>query len=108
MAEYIDKESLLERIKDLDTWSECKYGGFTLREYPFGMFDCDDVVNTIESSPAADVAPVVRCANCKYLMSHLTDGPVCGHSYGLRAILGNSFCPYGEYRADGGVDDAAD
>lgn len=60
VAEYINKKSLLERIKDLGTWPECKYGGFTLKEHPFGMFDCDDVINTIEGAPAADVVPVVH------------------------------------------------
>lgn len=57
----------------------------------------------IDKDPTVNVEPVVRCANCKYLMSHLTDGPVCGHSYGLRVIFRDSFCPYGEYQANGGA-----
>lgn len=107
MSEYIDKESLLERIKDLDTWSECKYGGFTLREYPFGMFDCDDVVNTIESSPAADVAPVVHG---RWIPFH--SEAAGGIQYCAVCKIGNAaksdFCPHCGAMMDGGIDDEAD
>ena len=30
------------------------------------MFDCDDVINSIENTPTADVVEVVRCRDCKH------------------------------------------
>ena len=49
---------------------------------------------------------VVRCANCKHRMLDVIYGPVCNHSYGLRKIFHDSYCPYGEYQtnAGGGAD----
>ena len=65
MAEYTEKEALIAHIKNLPTcWADA--GGVYGRsmKYPEGMFDCEDVVSSIENAPAADVAPVVRCKYC--------------------------------------------
>ena len=59
MTEYIEREALIEHIKDLPTWwanGGGVYGGSM--KYPDGMFDCEDVVGSIENAPAADVVPV--------------------------------------------------
>ncbi len=62
MPEYIKREALLAHIKDLPTcWADA--GGVYGRsmKYPEGMFDCEDVISSVENAPADDVAPVVRC-----------------------------------------------
>lgn len=61
MAEYIEREALLLHIKDLPTWwanAGWVYGRIT--KYPEGMFDCEDVVNSIENAPSVEVAPVMH------------------------------------------------
>lgn len=65
MAEYIEREALIAHIKNLPTWW-ADAGGVYGRsmKYPEGMFDCEDVISSVENAPAADVAPVVRCKYC--------------------------------------------
>lgn len=65
MADYINREKLLEHIKDVPTW-EIDDKGVHDTKYPMGMFDCEDVVSSIENAPAADVEHVIRCRDCKY------------------------------------------
>lgn len=80
MAEYIEREALIAHIKDLPTWW-ADAGGVYGRsmKYPEGMFDCEDVISSIENAPAADVAPVVRCKDCLY----------------TRTVYGRLVCKYG-------------
>lgn len=61
MAEYTEKEALIAHIKNLPTWW-ADAGGVYGRsmKYPEGMFDCEDVISSVENAPAADVAPVVH------------------------------------------------
>ena len=61
MAEYIEREALIAHIKDLPTWW-ADAGGVYGRsmKYPEGMFDCEDVISSVENAPPADVAPVVH------------------------------------------------
>lgn len=61
MAEYIEREALIVHIKNLPTWW-ADAGGVYGRsmKYPEGMFDCEDIVSSVENAPAADVAPVVH------------------------------------------------
>ena len=61
MHEYIERRSLLLHIKDLPTWW-ADAGGVYGRsmKYPEGMFDCEDVVNSIENAPSVEVAPVMH------------------------------------------------
>lgn len=84
MDEYIDREALIAHIKDLPTWW-ADAGGVYGRsmKYPEGMFDCEDVISSVENAPPADVAPVVHgrwisknhhgyewtfvCSNCDYV-----------------------------------------
>ncbi len=55
-------------------------------------------------TPAADVAPVVRCEGCVFSQS---DGWVCGGTALMpqHRTFPNSFCSFGE-RKDGGADNA--
>ena len=61
MAEYIEREALIEHMKDLPTWDfVAKADGVYEKatKYPEGMFNCDDVIASIENAPAADVVEV--------------------------------------------------
>ena len=59
MAEHIERKALIAHIKDLPTWWADGGGVYgKAMKYPDGMFDCDDILNSIENAPAADVAPV--------------------------------------------------
>ena len=49
----------------------------------------------IETWPAADVVPVVRCKDCLYGSEN---GFICGHAHGLRYSFPNSFCSNGTKR----------
>lgn len=107
MAEYIDREKLLEHIKDLPTW-EIDDKGVHDTKYPKGMFDCEDVVSSIENAPAADVEHVIRCKDCKYSRSRneleakfLCEGVlVCTNSDAYddcwNPVFPEHFCSYGE------------
>lgn len=69
MAEYIEREALIEHIKDLPTWDYvAKADGVYEKstKYPEGMFNCDDVINSIQNIPAADAVEVVRCKDCVF------------------------------------------
>ena len=61
MAEYIEREALIAHIKDLPTWW-ADAGGVYGRsmKYPEGMFDCEDIISSVENAPPADVKPVVH------------------------------------------------
>ena len=80
MAELIDREALKEALLER---------GF----YPA------IVKGVLESAPAVDAVPVVRCKDCKWLYDEMDDY-CCRSHRGLVRICENSFCSYGE-RKDG-------
>ena len=55
--------------------------------------------------PAADVAEVVRCKNCKHKVRTDANGIViCSEEHGMYCPTESDFCRYGEYRTNtGGV-----
>ena len=93
MAEYIEREALIRRIKEIHC-AECdSYNGVRCRA-------CwvDDTLDYIDSEPAADVAPVVRCKDCKHCDP---ENYHCDHPMGTAAPLRrkpDDFCSYGEKR----------
>lgn len=63
----IDGGKLLEHIKDLPMWWADAGGVYgESMKYPSGMFDCEDVVGSIENVPTVDAVVVTRCKNCRY------------------------------------------
>lgn len=93
MAEYIEREAVLNKQIGVVVYDE---GGWdaNVRAVP---------VEEIEAIPAADVAPVVRCKECKHgnMFSeekHLIDCPY----YDDQVVDFEHFCAYGERRADNG------
>ena len=56
---YIDADKLIEHIKDLPTWWADGGGVYgKSMKYPEGMFDCEDIISSVENQPTADVAEV--------------------------------------------------
>ena len=79
MAEYINREDLLNNLKQFAP------------EYLKPL-----MVSLIEKQPTADVVEVVRCKDCTEWDK---DEYECSHWYGFRE---DDYCSYGE-RKDGGV-----
>ena len=101
--EYISREKTLKLLKRLGS-----------RDYRREKGTIQDAIKMISSAaytPAADVAEVVRCKDCKHstLPSELTQrygvpGPLtCHNRYSpcnRRNVGGEDFCSYGERRED--------
>lgn len=87
MAEYIEREKLIDELQHLPEQGELDY---------LGVFDC---VNT---TPTADVVKVVRCKDCKHC-EHINDE--FARDYYQCKIRGNffhkksdDFCSCGELK----------
>lgn len=125
MAEYTEKEALIAHIKNLPTWW-ADAGGVYGRsmKYPEGMFDCEDVISSVENAPVADVAPVVHGLWMPVYESEMTGwnpavagrdpigGYICSackeeavYDCNDKFIL-SSYCPNCGAKMDGGEDHA--
>ena len=84
MAEYIEREKLIEHLK---------------KDPLFDLVERYGITGVIEAAPAADVRPVVVCANCEHNNHCLTQEFVydCG-----KIPLGRNtfFCADGERRSN--------
>ena len=96
MAEYIKRDFVMKKIM-ATKWMD--------------GHDGDMAMAIVASAPAADVAPVVRCKDCKHsiLPSELTQrygkpGTLtCHNRYApcnRRNVSGDDFCSYGDRRDD--------
>ena len=99
MTEYIEREVLMRRIKEIHC-AECdSYHGVRCRA-------CwvDDTLDYIDSEPAADVVQVVRCEDCKHAWIHPCGYVYCHrdgrNAYEMTFNL-DSFCSYGERKDNG-------
>lgn len=101
MAEYIEREAVLKEIND-----KMANIGFTspYQDHLIIMLEgMERIRDSVEDAPAADVAPVVRCKDCKHWekkgfqggddVNHLEYGGHCPYSYGAR--FESDFCSYG-------------
>ena len=91
MAEYIEREAVLAKM--VTGWIVS------------GIEDDVVTVDDIESIPAADVAPVVRCKDCKNWKKNPwgEDGEmVCKCWVDWLPTEDDDFCSRGERRADNG------
>ena len=80
MAEYIDRKAFVEAVKDIPMWGSV-------------------AVMFADGIPAADVAPVVRCKDCKHYdlgvcLKIYQDGNL--HSEAWQPRKPEDFCSYGE------------
>lgn len=96
MAEYIDRETAIKAVEKAD---------YTAIADDADSCKADYLREIIESVPAADVVPVVRCKNCKYayINSFSVASGVVFCSSSMKAMQQDDFCSYGE-RMDGGAD----
>lgn len=96
MPEYIAREVLLAQLRAMESYNVS----------PMYRRGYDDCVATVLKAPAADVAPVVRCKDCKYayINSFSAASGVLFCSSSMKAMQQDDFCSYGE-RKDGDTDD---
>lgn len=87
MAEYIKRSAVFEQFDNADA-DVCETDDFGGVDYGFGMKNIKELINAI---PAADVAPVVRCKDCK----HYDIGGSC-IICGFQSRKPDDFCSYGE------------
>ena len=86
MADYIDREALIERLtRNLNA---CNPGTFSERCY-------QDAINTVTFFPAADVALVVRCKDCEFVEA-------CSIREAMECTDENGFCWRAERRCENG------
>ena len=93
MATYIPKETALKVVEKYGTMN-----GFALGRRT-GLAIC--IASEIAEIPAADVAPVVRCKDCKHLVNATVNGNgflICDISDMETAP--DDFCSCGERRDD--------
>lgn len=93
MAEYIEREAAIKAMEKADC-----------AEIADDAESCksDYLREVIESVPAADVVPVVRCKDCKYRTEERR-GLVRCRAFNYMPMCVDNFCSYGE-RKDGGAD----
>lgn len=92
MAESIEREATIKRIKEVYCAGCNSYDGVRCRACGTG-----DAIDIIEDAPTADVAPVVRCKDCKHLVAVNVNGkgiPTCRMS-GME-VAPAEFCSRGE------------
>ena len=106
MAKYIECEALIEHMKDLPTWWADSGGVYgQAMKYPEGMFDCDDVINSVDNAPAADV---VEVKHGEWLSNAQTDEYVCSKCDGIAPVdcekedfYKSNYCPNCGAKMDG-------
>lgn len=79
MAEYIDREKLLD-----DLLAAAKHGGM-------GEIIAQTLMRYVKRQPSADVAQVVRCRDCKFMLPDVH--PYVGKAYavGLKCDLRDDY-----------------
>lgn len=78
MAEYIERETFLKDIEDRYCLP-CKEAGRDHNGCNCRACWVDDMCGEVIDAPAADVAPVVRCKDCKYYCQEKINGVICRH-----------------------------
>lgn len=103
MAEYIKREAAIKAMEKADC---------TLISSDADDCKADYLREIIESVPAADVAPVVHCRDCKHFnhecMECENEAVSTDHEGGAQYSLNfylDDFCSYGEKRDRGANDD---
>ena len=119
MAEYIEREAFIADQRHLycencDRRKGMKNGKlkfvYAIGEVPCRACDIGDLLDSLEDYPAADVVPVVRCADCKWFQINMRqDGylpkgvPECECRHWCGSCDPTDFCSYG-VRKDGDGD----
>ncbi len=95
-AEYLDRSSLVARMKYYEKHTTEESG----EHYAYSV-----ALREIRNAPAADVAEVVRCKDCKHKVRTDANGIViCSEEHGMYCPTESDSCSYGEYQTNtGGV-----
>ena len=89
MAEYIEREAISEEIRKYYYKNPPNFSYW--EGFDRGL---DRAQRAILDAPAADVAEVVRCKDCKYFGLNDENVPYCSNSFGLDDPEPNGFCNY--------------
>ena len=115
MDEYIKREVAIAIIEEKQK-ELCPVGRYG-RGYVYGSdrekYDAwDEIIDALENIPAADVAPVVRCKDCKHFnhkrMECENEAISTDHEGGAQYSLNfwaDDFCSYGEPKEGTHADD---
>ena len=96
MAEYIEREALEVELNHRLNFLMGENG-----EYDHYTSGFDEAVTRVENFPAADVAPVVHCKDCKHYEIHKPKVlENCERNGYIIPMKPDDFCSYGE-RKDG-------
>lgn len=100
MAEYIEREAFLKDIEERYCLP-CKEAGRDHNGCKCRACWVDDMRGDVIDAPAADVAPVVRCKDCKYWQDNNDGYPheECRWGHGETPDA-DDFCSYGERREE--------
>ena len=101
MTKYIDVNKLINQIKDLPTWIEVLGFGWRSAKYPNGVFDCEDVINSIQNQPTADVEEL---KHGEWVYDHWCEFKcsICGHWSQTEPRARENYCPNCGAKMDGG------
>ena len=89
MDEYIKREALIDRLLRVHLDMDNLYTLGIQRGITFA-------IEFIKEMPTADVAPVVRCEDCRHFRRNLENDTYCGCVGGLTDPEEHDFCSYGE------------
>ena len=90
MAEYIDKNATVGILEAMSRNADCECIKKRLEK----------AAKRVSTMPDADVAPVVRCKDCKYSYDDIS-GLCCSHGVCVDCnVPENFYCSYGERKKD--------
>ena len=93
MAEYIEREATIELLRSI--------GSRDYRREKGTIQDAIKMISFSEYTPAADVAPVVRCQDCVYArpLKDMNYDYLC-HYWNGHSCNQNQFCSQGKRKED--------
>ena len=90
MAEYIEREKVVELIKN--------FGKGAIEDGQKNLDPVDDIIllsKAVDLIPSADVVKVVRCKDCKYYIAEYCTRDIKGR-INMFYMKPDDFCSYGE------------
>ena len=105
MAEYVEKEATIKRIKEVYCVGCNSYHGVRCRACGTG-----DAIDMIEDAPAADAAPVVhgRWVTGRFNLETGNYEEQCAHCRNFSKEYDKPYCPNCGAKMDGGDSDEVD
>lgn len=94
MAEYLEREALIENMKRIYCTDCNSYNGVRCRACGTG-----DALDMIEDAPTADVVEVVRCEKCKFaemLVDIIGDPHLYCKECNFREVDFDDYCSHGK------------